>query len=670
MFCLPLRRAITRRAAAPDTVDDPTITLGHAAVALYGPWRFQIGDDPVWAEPTFNDVNWGTVNLRPPDAPADPDLGTGSDVPGWTARGFPTYSGFAWYRLRVNLQPAPGPLSLKMEGIDDAYQVFVNGQQIGSFGRFGAHHVTAYTDQPRSFRLPKNIRSGPINIAIRVWMDSSSRFETPDAGGMHEPPVLGLAPHIGASVRLDWDFVTHNIGSGFLEGLVLLLALGVSVTLFWLQHGEKSYIWLAAVCLVTLLGNLVLQLSNFTTLIPQTTAVLLRDVLFAPLRIGLWVLFWASWFHLESAGWMRRSVWMLVAILAGATLMLRPPLHGRVIPLHAAVYLHPLVLWTKLALAVPLLIVTIIGIRKNRFEGWLALPVILIAVVANYQVELRLLHVRILYTVLGFRLSLGQISTMLSVCIVVLMVSRRFLHAQRREVQWRLQVAQARELQRVILPSTLPQVPGLVIESEYRPSLEVGGDFFQIIPDRSENSVLIVVGDVTGKGLRAGMLVALIVGAVDTAARQNSDPGSLLNVINNRLCERGYATATCLILKITADGLVSVANAGQLPPYLNGNEVETEGALPIGTLPDIEYTTMQFELNDGDILTLITDGIVEAQDEKGQLFGFPRVSQMLLSGANALDLANAAQRFGQEDDILVLRVKRTVSTGALISAAA
>ena len=656
---------------APFFAEPPLpVQLGESAVDLFGPWSFHTGDDPAWANTDFQDGSWEKVSLHSPDDPAKPVLGTGSPVPGWTAQGHARYAGYAWYRLHVDVQGATERLALKMpDGFDDAYQVFVNGQQIGQYGYFGPKKVLAYYAQPRGFRLPANLRNGPITIAIRMWMDSGTRFNMPDAGGLHGPPMLGLAPEIATQVRVDWDDVAHDLGSGFLEILVLLLALGVSGTHFFLDREDRAYLWLGLVSLATLLGNLILLLSNFATFLPQTATLLSTDVVLTPLRIGLWVLFWAAWFGLGPPSWLRRAVWTMVLLLSVGTLMLRPPLHGQVVPLHAAVYLIPLTLWIKLGLAALLIWITYKGIREDRAEGWLALPAILLAVVANYQHELRLIHVRVQYSLFGFHLSLGQISTMLSLLLVTLMGSRRFLGAQRQKVQWRLEVEQASELQQVIIPSTLPKLPGLRIQSEDRPSREVGGDFFQIIPHHYDGSALIVVGDVTGKGLRAGMLVALLVGAIDTAAKEDPHPSELLFTINERLCERGYATATCLVMKISADGVLSLANAGHLPPYLNGEELMMEGALPLGTLPGMEYTATEYALEQGDTLVLMTDGVVEAQDEHGTLFGFERIGALVAGRASAAEIADAAQRFGQEDDILVLRVERTVARHALTAVA-
>ena len=642
------------------------LTLGASVVDLFGPWRFHTGDDPGWAKPDFDDSGWSTIDLHSPDGLADADLGTSGYVPGWTAQGYPKHAGYAWYRLRVDVQGARTGLSLRMPGeFDDAYQVFVDGQQIGAFGRFGPRGVTTYSALPRGFKFPPNLRSGPIVIAIRMWMDSSSRFSIPEAGGLHGPPILGLAPAVAKQVRLDWDDVAHGVGSGFLEMLVLLLALAVALTHFWLDRSDKAYLWLGLVCLATLLGNLVVLSVNFTTAIPLTAGVILKDVVFTPVRIGLWVLFWAAWFRLGPPAWLQRAVWALVVALAAGTLLLRPPLHGQFVPLHASAYLLPLVLWVKLGLAALLIWVVYRGIRLNRAEGWLTLPAVLLAVCANYAVELRLMHVPITYSVLRFRISLGETSTVLSLLLITLMGSRRFLLAQRRKVQYQLEIEQARELQKVILPTTLPQVPGLRVESEYRPSREVGGDFFQIIPDRGDGSVLVVVGDVTGKGLRAGMLVALIVGAIDTAAKETPDPAYLLQTLNDRLCERGYATATCLILKIAANGLVTVANAGHLPPFLNGKELEMEGALPLGTLGGEVYPPMRFYVEEGDALVLMTDGIVEAQDGEGTLFGFERTREMIAGKASPAEIASAAQQFGQEDDILILRLERVAVRSAV-----
>jgi serine phosphatase RsbU (regulator of sigma subunit) len=102
------------------------------------------------------------------------------------------------------------------------------------------------------------------------------------------------------------------------------------------------------------------------------------------------------------------------------------------------------------------------------------------------------------------------------------------LKSVKRQRLMALDVKQAQEVQQVILPEARLALPGLTIESEYRPAREVGGDFFQIIPHKTDGSVLIVAGDVTGKGLKAGMLVALLVGAIRTEEKHEQRPVAIL----------------------------------------------------------------------------------------------------------------------------------------------
>jgi len=227
-----------------------------------------------------------------------------------------------------------------------------------------------------------------------------------------------------------------------------------------------------------------------------------------------------------------------------------------------------------------------------------------------------------------------------------------------------MEIQQAQEVQQLLIPAELPEVTGLRIDSEYRPAREVGGDFFQILPLDTPGTVLIVVGDVTGKGMQAGMLVALIVGAIRGAALHTSDPARILHEVNEQLCERQHAIATCLILRIDADGKGIIANAGQLSPYLNGAEIEMEGAFPIGIVPDGEFSMASFALQQGDTLFLMSDGVVEATDPEGALFGFERIAELLKQQASSEAIAKAAQAFGQEDDILVLQVRRDVEAVA------
>ena len=631
--------------SAPSRSTAPVIKLGNSSAVLAGPWRFHTGDDPLWAKANFDDSGWSTLSLTP--------------GVGWTKLGYPGYAGFAWYRLRVNVEGANQQLALKMPSqADDAYQVFVNGSEIGEFGNFTPEHVTAYPALPESFPLPRSIGDGTITIAIRMWMDSATPFISPDAGGLHGPPTLGYASLMRNLVQLDYNAMAHYFGSAYVEGLILLMALLMAVALAYLDPHEEAYGWLALVCLVTLLGLTIVLSVNYTTWLSQTQVVVLGEVVLTQLRVGLWVLFWGYWFRVSKIHRLHWAVWSLVAIMMTGTALVRPPLYGEMVPLEAADYVFPVLIVVKLALGVLLFLVAYFGFKTQKTEGWMAGAAVLLVFVANYQRELRQLHLPVAFSILGFSVQLGLIAMVVSLLVITVMLLRRFIQAQALKEQWKLEIQQAQHVQQVLIPHELPQVEGLTIHSEYRPAREVGGDFFQILPIESTGSVLIIVGDVTGKGLQAGMLVALIVGALRAAVQHSSDPRRILQEVNAQLTERQSASATCLMMRIDRDGTVTIANAGQLPPYHNGIELGMEGALPLGIISEADFAAATLKLQPGDSLMLMSDGIVEAQRENGELFGFDRIRELLDGNATAAEIADAAQAFGQEDDILVLQVRR------------
>ena len=635
------------------------VTLGTSAIELNWPWRFHTGDNPNWADPHFDDSSWDTFDLSPPQQSYDPFLGTSGFVPGWTVRGYPRHTGFAWYRIHLQLQTdfshaKSTGLELKMPtNVDDAYQVFVNGRLIGEFGKFGANKVVTYATLPRAFLLPPDIHDGPVTVAIRVWMAPSTPLANPDTGGLHGPPLLGQASIIQALLHLDWDSVDKSQYSGLLTAGIVLLALVIVAILYRLEPKETSYLWLILTLFAVLMQSAVGLILNYTSLLTSGVGFLFHDAIFPPLVIGLWVLFWAHWFRLKD---MKKLFWMvgiLVVLLIAIVSMLRAPLYGWIVPVQASVILAPLSLIVKLLLGSLLLWVTWESMRHDSTGGWLALPAVALVGLTLYQDNLMILRVPLNFFIHGYAIKIGQIAVVLSLNIITILLMRRFLQLQRRREQMRLEVQQAQQVQHVLIPDAIPTIPGFAIESAYYPAQEVGGDFFQILPDRA-GGVLIVLGDVAGKGLQAGMLVALIVGALHTIVETSIDPAFVLDSLNRRLCARGRACATCIAIHIDANGETTIANAGHLAPYLSKKEVAIEGNLPLGMVPNIRFDETVLVLKPGERMTLMTDGVVEARSGKGELFGFGQTRS--ISHLPASFIAKAAQIFGQDDDITVLSV--------------
>ena len=155
------------------------------------------------------------------------------------------------------------------------------------------------------------------------------------------------------------------------------------------------------------------------------------------------------------------------------------------------------------------------------------------------------------------------------------------------------------------------------------------------------------------------MLVSLIVGAVRTLAKFTRDPVEVLSGINERLCgQLKNQFATCQALHIAADGKTTIANAGHLPPFWNGAELALAGSIPLGIVECVAIEQSTLLLEPGDRLILLTDGIVEAQNKQRELFGFARLGDLVLRDCSSVEIAAAAQEFGQEDDITVLRIQR------------
>jgi serine phosphatase RsbU (regulator of sigma subunit) len=127
--------------------------------------------------------------------------------------------------------------------------------------------------------------------------------------------------------------------------------------------------------------------------------------------------------------------------------------------------------------------------------------------------------------------------------------------------------------------------------------------------------------------------------------------------MNQRMLARSKdGFTTCLVLRLDADGTLIIANAGHIAPYVGGREVPVENGLPLGLVAGAAYAENTVQLGADDRLTVITDGVVEARNAQGELFGFERTAAII--GQDAEHIARAAQQFGQEDDITVLSLTR------------
>jgi len=659
------------RASAPIT----EIHLGDSVAALNEPWRFHVGDSPIdpvtgkalWSEAGFDDSAWEAVDLTVPAGSYDPIAGTSGYLPGWTARGHKGYWGYAWYRIRVRVDSRPG-VKLALAGpsdLDDIYQAFDDGVLLGSFGDFSGAKPMIYTTRPEMFSLPEEGNSGASEhvLSFRVYMEPYTLSQLDDVGGFHNPPLLGEYAAIAAQNQVKWDELYRSYAGSLIEALTFTLLGLVAFSLVLFDRTDPVYVWIGALLLVIALGAWINVFSTWTEWIPYVVTAPIRLTIITPLIYVGWLMVWRVWFRLRRPTWVPRLTVALLLLLMLSSSIGQNLFFVLVQPGTENTF-HIISLIVRLAIAALLLWTVFQGIVEQGVEGWIAVPAVLLAGIAEFSAELNYFHIIPTWFPFGFQLSTRQIASLFLVVALSLLLLRRLTKSIRRQREIALDVKQAQEVQQVILPEDHTALPGFQVESEYRPALEVGGDFFQVIPNAADGSLLIVAGDVAGKGLKAGMLVALLVGAIRTVAQFKPDPLVLLDALNKRLLGRGDAFATCLALRIEVDGSVTLANAGHLAPYLDGKALSLEGSLPLGMLEKPEFSLLRFELHPDDRLMLLSDGVAEATDAEGNLFGFERVQELLSRTTSASEIANAAQRFGQSDDISVISVTRTAVLAA------
>jgi hypothetical protein len=659
------------------------IRVGQSFFPLHGPWKFMIGDSPLdpntgqplWAEPPLDDSKWETVDLTPPEGSYEPITGSPDYAPGWTAKGHPNYRGYAWYRIRVQLANA-GNLGasryLALEGsydYDTIFQVFANGRLLGGFGDFSGKKPVEYFSEPTLFSLPREPENGAgvsrdgsstLVIAFRLYMGPDIPIFQPDAGGLHNPPMLGDMASVTDDYRLRWlDLIREY--SALIALSVLFIFLGVfafSLTVF--DRSDPVYAWMGAMFIIHAVYIDLTAVAAWTTWLSVTGYTLLATCGLVSLNLSGWIIVWWIWFG-------RRNAWIPYAAAALALSLAISEAIAREVfaSVLSSAIAEPFALVSEIVRIVIfaiLLWIVIQGIRRQGLEGWLVLPAILLRGISVFTNELTLAGVRFHLIYYGVPLSISSISSIVVTFVVAMLLVRRLQRSIKAQRELALDVEQAKEIQQVILPKAQIACPGLAIETIYRPAREVGGDFFQIIPHSVDGSVLIVAGDVAGKGLRAGMIVALLIGAIRMAAEVNPDPCLLLKALNRRLLGQENAFATSVALRIGPGGFVTLANAGHLPPYLDGQPVAMEPALPLGMFDDAEPSVTKFFLEEQAILMLFSDGIPEATDSKGENFGSGRIQDLLSSNTSASALADAAQSFGQEDDICVISVTRCEKT--------
>ena len=604
-------------------------------------WLFSPDDNSAYASPTYDDSGWKTVSQN-------------KQLTDYGVRNIP----YAWYRIHVHVDPRWNNLAVEVQYITGSYELYVNGVRIGANGAMNGmlessqDYLTSY-DIPDSMIAP----NGDLVIAIRFAINKMG-----DQGPGTSTPLTADRIFIANREQAPRDAsyeASHQTASYFiLFGLNLVVGI-VALALYLAMRSQAEYLAISIALLAT-------SLQAAVTIWIHLHASTAADDFLSWLAIGITGVAGIEFVRLIVH--LRRSRWLLALEIV----------------LFLCYFSKPLLdigLWTGYsafaAFFVPSLIVAALlpalllraTLRGNR-DARLFLPPVAFIGFLNYwnflaqlsfyfHLSLKIPPIPYIHLA-SYGFILWDVWGIIYCVTMLLFLVLRTIGIARERAQAAAELEAARTVQQVLIPEETPTVRGFAIHSVYKPAGQVGGDFFQIL-GTVNGGVLAVIGDVSGKGMPAAMTVSLLVGTVRTLAHYTQSPGEILAAMNQRMLARsGGGFTTCLVLRADADGKLTVANAGHIAPYLGGKELPLVNGLPLGLAAESNYTETTFQLGPGQQLMLVTDGVVEAREKDGALFGFERTAALSVHSAESI--ADAAQQFGQDDDITVLTLQRIVPT--------
>jgi len=596
------------------------------------PVRYHLGDEPDsaahWGSPVLDDSAWPEAQRgRWPVPPPDSD-------------------GFEWTRARVTVPVAvAGPLALRISGdhsLAIAEQVFVNGQAVAQRGSFPPQARPICSQDSVVIELPSGlVEAGTVAlVAYRVWLppgayrpgrSRSSRFTIDESRNLQ---IAARGDQIGALLAMCPDFVLNST----------IAVLGTCLLIFWRWAGGRELLLCGVLLVFFAIPSLYRDLVGLGIFLVPTR---LDCLIYYPVQVAqmaitvefIWAIHGLRVRGLKRLAQAALFVFNATGVYVG---VLTVPTAG--------------IRWVFIAMVVSVQVFNVVTFAANvwafvchRQRRLIAAALTLIPA-ASMLSYLGVIRARI---VGPFQFELFNVGFFASSLALFITLGQRAWQGWRIGEDLRGEFDAAREVQQhLVAPAA--DVPGFKIESAYAPATQVGGDFFRVRPE-AFGGLLVVVGDVSGKGLRAAMTVSAIVGALRTMPALT--PARILCDLNRGLAgqlQGGFVT--CCAALVTADGFVTIANAGHLAPYCQGAEIPVTAGLPLGIHPDADYQETQFTLPAGQSLTFLSDGVVEARNASGELFGFDRTLAISDSGADAI--AQMAVAFGQDDDITVLTLRR------------
>ncbi|HTV82820.1 MAG TPA: SpoIIE family protein phosphatase [Acidobacteriaceae bacterium] len=590
--------------------------------------RCHCGDNLAWADAQFDDGAWPEAKNGSFPAPA-----CESD-------------GFFWVRARIAVPAGiAGPLAIEAQTPDSALwvlEVWVNGRLVGRYGNFPPHAHPLVPPQRLVFDIPAGVaRPGSAAVvALRASNDVEYRSQPLVPG--HPDPIgvefsIGSAPLLHALAAQAQDRA-RQLGFWPQFSLVLVLVmLGLAALALGIWARDSRLLlcalWLVAMPAFLGFGPLLWLLAGV-----GASALFKAFLVVNALGMGvgvefLWIVqgfrdrFFRSAAHLCWIGLTVAMVYSSSQTHPGAFFSTA---------MHTGA-------WLLLAYSIITSGANLAALAGRGRSRLVALAMLLISVGYFFRVAGNPVH----FEWLGLNFLAAAIY--LSALFIALLLMRQTWTAWRRAEGLRVEFAAAREVQRQLVPADPPAIAGWRMQAAYLPAMDVGGDFCHVI--EQPGAAALLVGDVSGRGLKAAMTGLLTIGAASALASDSAGPAELLERLNRRMVrlQKG-GFISCLCARIEPDGTLAMASAGHLSPYRNGDEIRLDSGLPLGITSDATCPESTLALAPGDTLTFLSDVVVDARDPAGELLDRTRD----LSTQSAEEIARAAQSFGQQDDITIL----------------
>ena len=652
------------RFAHAQTSPSPAIVtidgLGKGTVDLPGPWRFHIGDDLRWADPSINDTpgenGWETILADRP----------------WGAQSHYAYTGFAWYRLKLRITPAPDvktSFQLLLPSLQDSCEVYWNGRLVGRYGELPPHPSSPALNAPAAFTLP-DARSG--TLAIRVWNRPLGSSSSGNGGGIAQTPLVGDSKSIAAYIGTwNYDFLRSTLYINARNILYFLVALSAFV--LWLRRKKDSLLlWFSIFAICPAIWT-----SVYTMRVPISSqfSQFMLQPLWALRNVALWFLL-IEMLHLRN----RRGLVRWAKILAAVTLI-GSFLDGCLtyapttwISPHASAWIDVILTVIIEPCELYLLVLVAYGFRQkldsvrwvlalsaSLSSSWLSLlppsgrandsptGLWISVCLRRCSIWVQSTSTQTFFSICwcSSRSSIRSIATFVTSKIAKLSSSRnctapasssRYSFPKNYPL-WRASASPA---------LICPRSKWAAISSRSFRWMD------RRLDPRSSFSATSAAKDYAPQWPSRSSWVLCVRSRKLPPARRKFSPVSV--GASTAVLQGGFST--CVVLRLDSHGACTLASAGHPAPYFNDKEIDLPGALPLGIDPAIAYEEAIVHFNPGDRCALYTDGLLEARTPSGEIFSFERLQRLFASGADATQASEAAVAFGQDDDITVVTLTR------------